>query len=196
MPKLMFIRHAETDFNRAGVFAGRTDCNITQEGFEKAQKLLHEAEKNFDYIYCSPLKRTMQTLKAIIPERIPIVDERIIEISIGEWEGKKKDSFDKDLVALYRAGQYTPPGAETSSQVDKRVCNFIESLFDTYKNDEKILIITHNGVMRSIKRNFVKDYRNIMSKNLGSIELTEKNLEYYKQKREKCRIKNNLNMEL
>ena len=186
MPRLTFIRHAESDFNRAGIFAGRTDCNITQEGFEQAKKLLQEDEKDFDYIYCSPLKRTKQTLEAIIPGIVPIVDERIIENSIGEWEGKKKDSFDKDLVALYRAGQYTPPGAETTSQVDKRVCDFVKSLFDTYKNDEKILIVTHNGVMRSIKRNFVKEYSNIMSKNLGSIVLTEDDFEYYEQKKQKA----------
>ena len=39
--------------------------------------------------------------------------------------------------------------------------------------------------MRSIKRNFVKDYSNIMSKNLGSIVLTEDDFEYYEQKKEK-----------
>ena len=46
MPRLTFVRHAETDFNRAGIFAGRTDCNITQEGFEQAKKLLKDDEKD------------------------------------------------------------------------------------------------------------------------------------------------------
>ena len=184
MPNLTFIRHAETDFNKAVVFAGRIDCNITKEGFEQARKLLQKDQKDFDYIYCSPLKRTMQTLEAIMPGRVPIIDERIIEISIGEWEGLRKNSIDKNLLALYRAGQYTPPGAETTSQVDKRVCNFVENLFETYKNDEKILIVTHNGVMRSIKRNFIRNYNNIMSKNLGTIVLTENDFEYYEQKKE------------
>lgn len=188
MPILTFIRHAETELNRAGIFAGRTDCNITKEGFEEAKKVLHENEKNFDYIYCSPLKRTKQTLEAIIPGSEPIVDERIIEIYIGEWEGKKKSSFDRNLLALYRTGQYTPPGAETTEQVDKRVCDFVESLYRTYKKDEKILIVTHNGVMRSIKRNFVRDYDNIMSKNLGTIILTEEDFKYYKQKQEKKEV--------
>ena len=183
MLNLMFIRHAETELNRTGIFAGRTDCNITQEGFEQARGVLKDDEKNFDYIYCSPLKRTKQTLDAILPNSTPIVDERITEICIGEWEGKKKELFDKDLVALYRAGQYTPPGAETTSQVDKRVCDFIESLFNTYKNNERILVVTHNGVMRSIKRNFVKNYNNIMSKNLEYIILTDKDFEYYLEKK-------------
>ena len=185
MPVLIFIRHAETDFNRDGIFAGRTDCNITKEGFKKAKDLFSKDQKQFDYIYCSPLKRTKQTLEAIIPDSVPIVDERIIEISIGEWEGKKKDSIDKDVLALYRAGQYTPPGAETTSQVDKRVCDFVKSLFENYQDNEKILIVTHNGVMRSIKRNFINEYSNIMSKNLGSIVLTEEHLKYYEQKNEK-----------
>lgn len=183
MPILIFIRHAETDFNRDGKFAGRTDCDITQEGFKETQKLGQHVEKNFDYIYCSPLKRAKQTLDAIIPGSVPIIDERIIEISLGELEGKKKSSFDKDLVELYKVGQYTPPRAENSLQVDKRVCDFIESLFSKYKNDEKILIVTHNGIMRSIKRNFIRGYSNIMSKNLESIVLTEENFKYYKQKR-------------
>ena len=44
---------------------------------------------------------------------------------------------------------------------------------------EKILIVTHNGVMRSIKRNFVADYNNIVSPNLGGIALTEEHLRFY-----------------
>lgn len=182
MLNLMFIRHAQTELNKEGIFAGRTDCSITKEGFEQAKEVLKDTEKNFDYIYCSPLKRTKQTLDAILPNSTPIIDERIIEISIGEWEGKKKVSLDKNLLALYRAGQYTPPGAETTSQVDRRVCEFIESLFNKYKNNERILIVTHNGVMRSIKRNFVKEYDNIMSENLGHILLTDENYKYYLEK--------------
>lgn len=182
MLNLMFIRHAQTELNKEGIFAGRTDCSITKEAFEEAREVFKDIEKNFDYIYCSPLKRTKQTLDAILPNSMPIIDERIIEISIGEWEGKKKAAFDKNLLALYRAGQYTPPGAETTSQVDRRVCEFIESLFDKYKNNERILIITHNGVMRSIKRNFVKEYDDIMSKNLGHILLTDENYQYYLEK--------------
>ena len=64
----------------------------------------------------------------------------------------------------------------------------MESLYRTYKKDEKILIVTHNGVMRSIKRNFVRDYDNIMSKNLGTIILTEEDFKYYKQKQEKKEV--------
>lgn len=179
MPKLTFIRHAESEYNKAGIFVGRTDCNITQEGLEQAKNLLKEEDKQFNEIYCSPLKRAKQTLEAIIPNSNPIIDERIIEASIGEWTGKKKDEMNKDLVDLFRVRKYTPPGAETPKEVDKRVCNFVEDLFHKYQNDEKILIVTHNGVIKSIKRNFIKNYENIMSKNLEIVTIGEKEFEYY-----------------
>ncbi len=178
MPKLIFIRHAESEYNKAGIFVGRTDCNITQEGIEQAKKLWKE-DKPFNEIYCSPLKRAKQTLEALIPNSNPIIDERIVEASIGEWTGKKKDKINKDLVDLFRVGKYTPHGAETPKEVDKRVCNFVEDLFHKYQNDEKILIVTHNGIMKSIKRNFIKNYENIMSKNLEIVTIGEKEFEYY-----------------
>ena len=37
MPKVVFMRHAKTDRNQIGQFAGRADCNTTPEGLEKAK---------------------------------------------------------------------------------------------------------------------------------------------------------------
>lgn len=180
MPTLKFIRHAETTLNRDGIFCGRTDCDVTSDGLEKARNLLKDVEKDFDVIYVSPLKRTKQTLDVILPNSNPIIDQRITEASLGEWEGNRKSDFDPNLVAMYRVGKYFPLGAETNEEVDKRVCDFVESLFCKYIT-EKILIVAHNGVMKSIKRNFVKDYDNIMSKNLEMITITDTEFEYYLQ---------------
>lgn len=79
---------------------------------------------------------------------------------------------------------YTPPGAESHQNVDKRVSDFIEELFEKYHNNERILVVTHNGVMRSIKRNFFEPSQNIMSTNLGMISLDDLNYEYYVSKRD------------
>ena len=107
------------------------------------------------------------------------IDDRIIEISIGDWEGKKKDSFPKELINKYRNGLYTPPNAEKTSEVDERVTSFFSELFELFDDNTKILVITHNGVMRSVKRNFVPNYENIMSSNLESIVLDRNNYNYY-----------------
>lgn len=83
------------------------------------------------------------------------------------------------MLHAYRNGLYTPPRAETTQEVDNRVISFVCELFEKYDNKTKILVVTHNGVMRSIKRNFVKDYNDIMSNNLDCITLDERNYNYY-----------------
>lgn len=181
---VIFIRHAESEYNRDGIWAGMADCSLTDKGIKAAQKLGETIDKDFDVIYCSPLKRTKQTLFAIFPEAKPIYDDRIIEISVGEWENTKKELYSNELRELFRKGLYTPPGGETHSDVDKRVCDFIEDVFEKFHGDEKILVVTHNGIMRAIKRNFMKKTNEIMSKNLGTLVLTEEDYRRYQEKQD------------
>lgn len=182
MPEITIVRHAQTEYNKAGIFAGRTDCNITKEGKELAKEVFKKGE-TFDVIYCSQLKRTHQTLEAMLPGSKYIIDKRIVEIDLGDWEGKEKNSFPEDLIKKYRSGEYRPPNAESIEKVDKRVCEFFEYLFEKYQGDEKILVVTHNGVMRAIKRNFKNDFSTDGSKNLDKIILTSKDFEEYKTKK-------------
>lgn len=63
--------------------------------------------------------------------------------------------------------------------------SFVSELFDLFDDNTKILVVTHNGVMRSIKRNFVPNYENIMSSNLDSIVLNRDNYDYYLNEKHK-----------
>ena len=36
---VIFIRHAESEYNRDGIWAGRADCNLTEKGIETAKEL-------------------------------------------------------------------------------------------------------------------------------------------------------------
>lgn len=186
MPIVTLIRHAETTYNANKIFAGRIDCELSAKGIEDTIKNFNYQKDDFDVYYCSPLKRSLDTLNLIVKGVDKInIDDRIIEISIGDWEGKKKDSFPKELINKYRNGLYTPPNAEKTSEVDERVTGFFSELFELFDDNTKILVITHNGVMRSVKRNFVPNYENIMSSNLESIVLDRNNYNYYlKNKKE------------
>ena len=180
MPNVTFMRHAETVYNANKIFAGRIDCELSEKGIQDTLKMPSFQKSDFDVYYCSPLKRSMDTLKLVVKGVKQIkIDDRIIEISVGDWEGKKKNSISEELLRDYRNGTYTPPNAETTEEVDCRVINFVTDLFEKYDKNTKILVVTHNGVMRSIKRNFVQNYENIMSSNLDCITLDENNYNYY-----------------
>ena len=180
MPIITFIRHAETVYNADKTFAGRIDYELSKKGIRDTIKKFNYKKSDFDVYYCSPLKRSQDTLNLIIKDIDKInIDDRIIEISIGDWEGKKKESIPKELLEKYRNGLYTPPNAENSTEVDSRVISFISELFEMFEDNTRILVVTHNGVMRSIKRNFVSSYKNVMSDNLESIVLDKNDYNYY-----------------
>lgn len=153
--EIVILRHAETVLNNSGLFCGRTDCDITENGKNITAKLA-EVEpflSGFTVIYVSPLKRTEQTLKAIYPHCNYIVDYRLIEISLGDWEGEKKTSVNQNDRKAFRDGLYTPPNAEENHEdVINRIMSFFKELKDTYGESDRILLVTHNGVIRTIKQ--------------------------------------------
>ncbi len=107
MPIITFIRHAETVYNDNKIFAGRIDCELSKKGIQDKMRKFDYKKDDFDIYYCSPLKRSIDTLNLIINNIDKInIDNRIIEIFIGDWEGKKKDDISQELVLNYRDGLY------------------------------------------------------------------------------------------
>lgn len=162
---ITFLRHAETEFNKNGLFCGTSDCNITEEGSKLAKNLRNEFPE-FDFYYCSPLKRTQQTLQAIFPNVNFIVDKRIIEICLGVWEGVPKTSVNQELRSKFKKGIYAPEGAESNESVKRRASSFLAYIAKNYTNEEKILVVTHNGFMRTLA-------------NMLGIKPISNNLEYF-----------------
>lgn len=123
-------------------------------------------EYHFDAMYCSPLKRTKQTLEVIFPNREFTVDEGLVEISLGEWEGKKKETVNQSLRKAFQKGKYTPTHGEKHEEVESRVKKSIERIFATYPDNSLILVCTSNGIMRTIKRIYGIKTEKMMSGNL------------------------------
>ena len=154
MPNVIFIRHAQTNFNAEGKFSGQAEALVTEEGLIQTTEKFKNFDKSFDCIYCSPLKRTKQTLEAIIPNANAIIDERIIETNLGLWTGAIKTEINPEELAQFRAGNFTPPEGEKREDVEARVLDFVKDLFDKYKNNERILVVTHAGIIKALEFRF------------------------------------------
>ena len=181
MPRLYFMRHAKTEINKEGVWSGRTDCSITEEGRELTRKNFSYTDNHFDQFYCSPLKRTKQTLDVIIPGQNCVVDERIIERNSGDWEGMPYDVIDEETTELYIQGKVQPPHGETYSEVKQRVISFVNDMFKKYSTEE-ILIVTHATIVRMVRDVFLPEMKKGPIKNSQLVVVTD---EHYKKWREK-----------
>ncbi len=155
MPQLFFIRHGQTEANIDGILTGALETNLSQKGIEDAKKVGEELTEKFDFYYCSPLKRTHQTLNALRGDVEFIIDERVIEVSSGDWQGKLRSELPEQEYSLYVKGLLNPPNGEPLEDVDKRIKSFLEDIFKKYKKEDKILIVTHNAFIRNLKRLFI-----------------------------------------
>lgn len=167
MPVLYFVRHGETDFNIAHRLQGRYETTINARGRQQAKHcagvladlFAHEQRQPADYAYVSsPLRRARETMEIL---RAPLgldptayaVDDRLQEISYGEWEGltlPEISARDPQLLASRDQDKwdFRPPGGESYRDVAARVAAW----YATVKRDT--VIAAHGGTARALIANF------------------------------------------
>lgn len=155
--ELIVVRHGVTEANINGITNGQLDEPLASEGEIQAQELAERlAPKPIEIIYSSPLKRATFTAMPIAEKlgKTINIDHRLIEVSLGRFEGKPNTEVKKELGSemrdLFNQYEYDliPYGGESSTQVETRVQSFLEDLKDQpYK---MALIVTHGGIVRWI----------------------------------------------
>jgi alpha-ribazole phosphatase len=96
-------------------------------------------------VWTSPLVRCRMLAEAL--HASPVVDERLIEMDFGDWEGKAWDVIvraELDAWAADIAG-YAPPAGESPLDVQRRALAFVAGL-----DVPEAVVVTHAGVMRTL----------------------------------------------
>ena len=121
MPKLVLLRHGESDWNRENRFTGWTDVDLSTQGISEARaagKLLKSEGYAFDLAYTSVLKRAIRTLWIALDELgqmwLPVEKSwRLNERHYGDLQGLNKAEmaakFGEDQVLVWRRSYDTPP---------------------------------------------------------------------------------------
>ncbi len=161
---LYMIRHGETDKNKQKLLQGRTDVPLNEYGRDLARiTALALQEVSFDVIFSSPLQRARETAELMrLSRKIPIlIDERIQEISFGDYEGhcfkgENYDLPDPDFNLFFTAPEKysTPPNGESFAEILERTGTFLRELMDNEEYQDKcILISTHGCALKALFSN-------------------------------------------
>ncbi|WP_078695832.1 histidine phosphatase family protein [Caloramator quimbayensis] len=148
---IVLIRHGRTDVNEKGCFGGSTDTGLSIRGIKEVENLkLHIKDIDFDCIYASPMIRALQTVKILGFDYI--IDDRLREIDFGIFEGLSYKDIEKKYPKEYEKWNtdylnYRFINGESLMDVFERACDFLRSVD---KNNKRILIVTHGGVIRCI----------------------------------------------
>lgn len=128
---ILFVRHGETAPNRDGLVLGRSDPDLTDLGREQARRLGDVlADEGVTHLWTSPLLRARQTAEAIGAATgcEPVLDERLLEVDWGAWEGRPVGAVAEGELDSYRSTGEAPRG-ENLRAVRTRVVSFCEEAF-------------------------------------------------------------------
>lgn len=88
--RLIVVRHAQSESNKAKFYAAATNVNLTELGREQAEKTAEFLrDYHIDRAYSSPMVRVIQTAKPIVRDRglTLEIEPDLREIDGGIWEG-------------------------------------------------------------------------------------------------------------
>ena len=168
---LVMIRHGESEWNKANLFTGWTDVELSENGWNEAHqggRLLKEAGLSFDICYTSYLKRAIHTASAVLGELdeewIPVVkDWRLNERHYGALQGLNKSEtaakYGAEQVRIWRRSfDIQPPALEPADERNP-------ALQKMYRNVEKSLLPLTESLKDTIAR-VVPYYENVIKKDI------------------------------
>lgn len=154
---LVLIRHGESVWNKANLFTGWTDVDLSENGKKEADlagKTLKENGYDFDICYTSYLKRAIHTLNHVLEaldlEYLPVIKNwRLNERHYGALQGLNKSetaekygeeqvkiwrrSFDVRPPVLEKTDERAPINQKMYSKENQDELPLTESLKDTIK---------------------------------------------------------------
>jgi broad specificity phosphatase PhoE len=140
---IAFVRHGQTDLNRGGRLQGRLDTSLSPLGREQAAALGRGfASLPVARVVSSPLQRARDTAAAIADAHArPVeVDDRLIELDYGEWDGLPLAEVARADWAAWRADPgFAPPGGERLTDVSGRVADFCADVL----SDDLVVAVSH-----------------------------------------------------
>lgn len=157
---IFVARHGETEFNREGRYNGVTESHLTAKGVEEARRngraLRPEVVALTDLRFVSsPLGRAQQTAR-IIREELGLIEaaidleERLTEISFGEWEGLTREEIESRFPGeLDKRRQnkwtYRFPGGESYAMVAQRAGAWLSEVRGP------VIAVTHGAVYKVLR---------------------------------------------
>jgi broad specificity phosphatase PhoE len=161
--RLFLVRHGETDWNREGRLQGGKDIPLNALGRMQAEeaarrlKALTPDYASVAYV-CSPMERARETMTILrreldLPPQEFRIDERLRELTFGDWEGftwreirKSANASERERAQARERDKwgFVPPGGESYRMLAERIRPAIEALApDT-------VMVSHGGVARAV----------------------------------------------
>ena len=155
--RIYLIRHGATILSAEDRFAGATDVDLSDEGRHQAEALaLRLSDDHIMAVYCSPLKRTVETATILArPQGLtPIQRDGLREINHGRWESLRRSDVEAQFPEEYAAWEedpfiYAPLEGESGLSLMARALPVIREIVLNHAG-ENVAVVSHKATIRLI----------------------------------------------
>jgi broad specificity phosphatase PhoE len=161
-PRMLLVRHGETEWNRNGQFQGQIDVPLNDNGRaqgEKAAEFLKEVQ--IDAAYTSYMARPKETAEIILkhhPDLALHSVNELREISHGEWEGRFEADIEASYPGMLHQWQTEPeavqmPNGENLQQVWHRAILAWKEIVEAHSGSDDVqtvLVVAHDAINKAI----------------------------------------------
>jgi len=164
--RLVFIRHAHSTANDAGILSGQLPgVSLSKKGIKQAHDLVERiGASSFDSARISPLQRCEETITPWLNSKYSkglksyLIDDALIEMNYGTWSGRKLSSLSREK--MWREIQERPstvqfPGGERMKAMHKRALSSISDALAEKKNGTH-LFVSHGDVLKAVVASLLK----------------------------------------
>ncbi|MFM8907398.1 MAG: histidine phosphatase family protein, partial [Actinomycetota bacterium] len=133
---------------------GRADTHLTDAGRRQAREAAGNIAAlgvTIDRVVASSLTRASATASILAHHpglAAPPTAARLVETAVGPWEGWREQEIEAGW-PNYLRDRRTPPNFEPPHEVFSRTTTALRELAGT---GERVLVISHSGVIRTIRR--------------------------------------------
>ena len=151
MAEIVLLRHAETEWSKAGKHTGRTDIPLTDDGREHAKKAAERlAGRSFALVLSSPLVRARET--AEIAGLHPEFEDDLMEWDYGAYEGRTTKEIRVDRPDWDLWSQGVPEGEspeDVAARADRVIARAAEA-------DGDVCLVAHGHLLRVLGARWVE----------------------------------------
>jgi probable phosphomutase (TIGR03848 family) len=164
--RLVFLRHAHSSANDAGILSGQLPgVSLSSKGKKQATQLVERiGSSNFDSVRISPLQRCEETITPWLNSKYSKgiknyqIDDALIEMDYGSWSGRKLSSLSREK--LWKEIQNRPstvqfPQGERMRAMQKRALSSVFASIEEKKNGTH-LFVSHGDVLKAIVASLLK----------------------------------------
>jgi broad specificity phosphatase PhoE len=142
MIKLTYFVHSSTTDSEQGISSGWNDCVLSEAGIEQASELKeHTKGQKFGIVFCSDLKRAMQSAELAFEGVRVIADKRLRECNYGIYNGKPS-TIVEPMQEKYTSEKF--PQGESYEDVKARIADFLAFLKKNY-DGKHVAIVSHKA---------------------------------------------------